>query len=62
MSCPSGTSLDAVFARDVVPAVFGEGRSSERPLTLWIGGQPGSGKTFGARPCCGCWERKQWLG
>ena len=47
MSSPSGSSLDALFARDVVPAIFGEGRSSERPLTLWVGGQPGSGKTFG---------------
>ena len=46
MSSPSGSSLDTVFSRDVAPCVFVKGRSSERPLTLRVGGQPGSGKTF----------------
>lgn len=38
--------LETRFRELVAPRVFRRGRSSERPLTLWVGGQPGSGKTF----------------
>ncbi len=38
-------ALEQIFLQDVVGDVFGGAPSSPQPVTVWVGGQPGSGKT-----------------
>ena len=49
----SESVLLSIWGEDIAPIVFRNARNDDAPVSIWLGGQPGAGKSSAARCVCG---------
>lgn len=54
----SESELLSISGEDIAPIVFRNARNDDVPVSIWLGGQPGAGKSSAARCVCGLYPNR----